>query len=483
MTISGSSPTTYSYYANGWLKSVSGGGVPDLTTYSYDEVGNRTGIDYDSGTVTTYQYDNDPRYRISEIAHDPVYGDTLTIDYGSRDGVGNPTEIESVGYDYDANNRLIEAGATTYTYDWVGNRVTPGSMVYDYADELTSWPGQHTYDYLGTGSLYEQKDSTGQTTQKTYTYTAANLLESVTHNSVQGEPVSSMEWDADSNRVSFTSSEGGTWEYVYDITAGIPAVIKETGGAYPKTYLREPDGSLIAMFVESYPYYYHFDALGSTRMLTDETGHITDSYTYDAWGNLTNHTGDTSQPYQFVGELGYYTHYQDENLPLLQLGVRFDNPQIGRFTQRDRIKSYMVADYVYASDRPIRRTDPLGLQDDEEGNVFEPPILQPDKNCVGLANQYKTFYKYAKGIAMKLELNCPYKLPLHCHKFCKVNEWCHYGGSGTKHGIHIYYPCNIGSNPVYPYCMMLHEMIHACGKLGHAWMDDLAVPGCHSKIL
>jgi RHS repeat-associated protein len=356
--ISGDSPTTYSYYANGWLKSVSGHGVSNLATYSYDEVGNRTRIDYDSGTVTTYDYEEyDPRYRISEIAHDPVYGDTLTIDYGSRDGVGNPTEIESVGYDYDANSRLIEAGATSYTYDWVGNRVTPGSMVYDYADELTSWPGQHTYDYLGTGSLYEQKDSTGQTTQKTYTYTAANLLDSITHNSVQGEPVSSMTWDADSNRVSFTSSTGETWEYMCDITAGIPAVIKETG---LKTYLREPDGSLIAMFVESYPYYYHFDALGSTRMLTDESGHITDGYTYDAWGNVTSHDPNSiSQPYQYVGQLGYYTHYQDANLPLLRLGVRFYDPGLGRFGQVDPIGRRESA-FSYASGRPMFWVDPSG---------------------------------------------------------------------------------------------------------------------------
>jgi RHS repeat-associated protein len=197
--------------------------------------------------------------------------------------------------------------------------------------------------------------------QKTFAYTPANLLENITHNSVQGEPVSSMEWDADSNRVSFTSSTGGTTEFMYDITAGIPAVIKETGS---KTYVREPDGSLIAMFVGSYPYYYHFDALGSTRMLTDESGHITDSYTYDAWGNVTNHYPNSiSQPYQYVGQLGYYTHWQDSNLPLLQLGVRFYDPAVGRFGQRDWLKDVAEPNlYVYAVDQPLFYTDPLGLK-------------------------------------------------------------------------------------------------------------------------
>ena len=125
--------------------------------------------------------------------------------------------------------------------------------------------------------------------------------------------------------------------------------------------VREPDGSLVAMFISSYPYYYHFDALGSTRMLTDESGHITDTYTYDAWGNVTSHTGSVSQPYQYVGQLGYYTHYQDPNMgSLLQLGVRFYDRGLGRFTQRDPLPTKDSADYPYVSDMPIRMVDPSG---------------------------------------------------------------------------------------------------------------------------
>jgi hypothetical protein len=32
--------------------------------------------------------------------------------------------------------------------------------------------------------------------------------------------------------------------------------------------------------------YYILDALGHTRLLLDNTGNITDTYVYDAWGNL-----------------------------------------------------------------------------------------------------------------------------------------------------------------------------------------------------
>jgi len=81
--------------------------------------------------------------------------------------------------------------------------------------------------------------------------------------------------------------------------------------------------------------YYRFDDLGSTRLLTSAAGVVTDTYYYDAWGNVSHDTGSTNQPYQYVGLLGYYTRWQDANLDLLQLGVRFYDPEIGRFTQID----------------------------------------------------------------------------------------------------------------------------------------------------
>ena len=45
--------------------------------------------------------------------------------------------------------------------------------------------------------------------------------------------------------------------------------------------------------------YFHADALGSTRTMTDDTESPTATYTYDAWGKLTDSTGDrreTSPP-------------------------------------------------------------------------------------------------------------------------------------------------------------------------------------------
>lgn len=69
--------------------------------------------------------------------------------------------------------------------------------------------------------------------------------------------------------------------------------------------------------------------------------------------------------YQYVGKYGYYDNEPDSDAALaglLRLGVRFYDPQIGRFTQRDPAKIEVgVSWYVYARDNPGYYTDPRGL--------------------------------------------------------------------------------------------------------------------------
>jgi RHS repeat-associated protein len=161
--------------------------------------------------------------------------------------------------------------------------------------------------------------------------------------------------------VQYTSTTGSTTIYVYDITAGIPSVLEESTQAGTVYYVRAPGGGLIARVSGTDVKYYGFDDLGSTLFLTDSTGLATDKYTYDAWGNVTSRTGSTQQPYQYVGAMGYYTHYQDANLPLLQLGVRFYDPSIGRFTQVDPIGDG-INWYAYCENNPLMRVDPRGLK-------------------------------------------------------------------------------------------------------------------------
>jgi len=98
-------------------------------------------------------------------------------------------------------------------------------------------------------------------------------------------------------------------------------------------------------------------------------------YAYDAFGNLLASTGALSQPYGYVGQEFYYT---GPNLGLQLLGMRWYDPQMGRFVARDPIGTrgginlYGYVDsvgkplntnlYSYAENNPVNYSDPTGLQ-------------------------------------------------------------------------------------------------------------------------
>ena len=73
------------------------------------------------------------------------------------------------------------------------------------------------------------------------------------------------------------------------------------------TYTNEPRtyGNLISQRMSSASHYYLFDALGSTRLVTDASENISESLLYDAWGNLLTSAPTMVVPFRWVGELGY----------------------------------------------------------------------------------------------------------------------------------------------------------------------------------
>jgi RHS repeat-associated protein len=77
------------------------------------------------------------------------------------------------------------------------------------------------------------------------------------------------------------------------------------------------------------PSFYQYDGRGTVRMLTNSAGAVTDTYEYDAFGNLLNHTGSTPNNYLYRGE------QWDPDLSLYYLRARYYNPLTGRFMSQD----------------------------------------------------------------------------------------------------------------------------------------------------
>jgi RHS repeat-associated protein len=144
-------------------------------------------------------------------------------------------------------------------------------------------------------------------------------------------------------------------------------------------YTNEPQqyGNLVSTRISGETSYHHFDAIGSTRQLTNAVGHVTDTAIYDAWGNVVNRSGATGVMLLWIGEIGYYL---DSETFLFSIRVRPDGPNIARWTAVDPLTiEEWQAPYVYSANSPVRFTDPSGLQ--PQAPVAPPPTTPSFAIC------------------------------------------------------------------------------------------------------
>jgi len=125
-------------------------------------------------------------------------------------------------------------------------------------------------------------------------------------------------------------------------------------------HTNEPEqyGNLLSSRISGTTSYYHFDAIGSTRQLTNAVETVTDSVIYDAWGSVVNRTGATDAGRLWVGEVGCY---YDIETGLFSISGRPYGAAIGRWTTIDPSALVARADlYIYAFNAPVAWIDPSG---------------------------------------------------------------------------------------------------------------------------
>jgi len=104
--------------------------------------------------------------------------------------------------------------------------------------------------------------------------------------------------------------------------------------------------------------YYHPDELGSTLLMTDEAGNITDQFAYQPYGELINRTGSTVTPYKWLGGLAV----RDEGGSLYFMLNRYYSADQKRFLTEDPAGiDGGVNLYAYANLNPVFFVDPFGL--------------------------------------------------------------------------------------------------------------------------
>ena len=150
-------------------------------------------------------------------------------------------------------------------------------------------------------------------------------------------------------------------------------VARETKSGQPVSSTRTPRGTLISQRnADGTQYYSLFDGLGSVVGMVAVVGTVVARYGYDPYGQLVEKTGPAADGNPWRYTAGYW----DAGVGLYKLGARYYDPARGRFTQVDPLGG----GYVYASDDPINRIDPSGLDDcpeEECGGDVDPEPPEP----------------------------------------------------------------------------------------------------------
>ena len=109
---------------------------------------------------------------------------------------------------------------------------------------------------------------------------------------------------------------------------------------------------------------YHFDYRGSTSAITDIYGNITDTFSYDTYGNLLSRSGHyTDTPFMYNGRDGVMT----DNNGLIYMRARYYCPELRRFINADILHgeisdSTSLNRYSYVNGNPVSFVDPFGLE-------------------------------------------------------------------------------------------------------------------------
>jgi RHS repeat-associated protein len=364
-----------------------------LLNYTYDGNGNRKTLKIDGVLHTSYTYD-----RVNRLQLLTDETDLTQIDF-NYDVVNQLTRKVlpngiSTSYVYDGMDRLTRIrDFTTATNTTLNNRlysynnanqisqIKLGANIrnfgYDGVDRLTSVTGSATENYafdavgnrtsshLSSSYSYQPFNKLTNTATASYVYDANGNMTSKT----DSNGTWTYSWDCE-NRLTSASNGTVTVNYSYD---ALGRSIKRTKGTDVSKFtydgldvVRDDENGVITTYQNGLGIdnklkmtsggvskYFLQDHLGSTTGLVYSSGTITNTASYDGFGNSVNNLGTR---YQYTGR------EYDADTGLYFYRARWYDSQIGRFISEDPI-GFAGGDvnlYGYVGNHPLKFIDPQG---------------------------------------------------------------------------------------------------------------------------
>ena len=132
---------------------------------------------------------------------------------------------------------------------------------------------------------------------------------------------------------------------------------RDESSALVAEYTTEPElyGNLITQDRGGVQRQYHYDALGSTLALTDDNQQVTDTRAYTAFGEIAASTGNTTFPFQYVGQKGDY--FESMTSSTVARRRIYDPRQVRWLNEWTEGRP----GFVYVANSPITFSDPAGI--------------------------------------------------------------------------------------------------------------------------
>ena len=406
LTYPDGSVVTYDTYDNGQLKSVTDW-EGSQTSYEYDNDGRLIKISRPDGSTEAYEYNTAGKLTLQTDKKGEQLLQTISYTYNGYgeiskkvktygDGTkeaGKQTEEKVTDSSKDSNvdvgvGKVSDADSTKSTD-------TKEEMQYNTANQLISYQGK-TIEYDAYGNMTK---GPANGSMAAYTYDSRNRLTGVLN--------LSYEYDAENHRIASRDSQTGkTIRYIHNTNSDLSQLLVEEDGTTTTKYVYGNELISAKVYGKSLEelkqegeknkksgnqqadisYYYHYDNLKSTTLLTDATGNVVETYDYGTYGEVTS--GDTTLTrFLYNGGLGVSS---DSN-GLYYMRARYYNPAIRRFINQD-VETGSMDDsaslnrYAYVQGNPISLTDPFGLSPDMEYGNYE-------------ANALKRLFKVADKVA------------------------------------------------------------------------------------
>jgi RHS repeat-associated protein len=341
----------YTYYSDGLIKTLANkkpdGTVIDSYSYTYDGAHNQTSKTDSKGT-TNYSYDS--LNRLERVAEPNGRATSYTYDKAGNRKTETATSESSATittYTYNEQNRLMKtltnSGSTAvivnYIYDSNGNMVNSSTETVKPVDP----------DSTGSFSVYEA-GTVEDSTMVFYKYDALNQLTEI----ITGDKIEKYMYNGDGYRVVKNDNEQ-IINYLYEYDK----VILETDSAGNQLARNVYGTNLISRTSNLDNLYYMYNGHADVTSLITADGTIAASYYYDAFGTITEQSGDVDNSITYAG------YQYDNETGLYYLNARYYDSKIARFLSEDTYRGHASDPlslnlYTYCANNPIMYWDPTG---------------------------------------------------------------------------------------------------------------------------